>query len=132
MKVNYQNPFPKDKDRNQLWEMLVERDIIAFCSQDWEMVANDFVEKNFMGIDAGGLHNPDSWQLGFPDLESYKKVWLEQAAIFAKTEWAEDPEQALYKVTNLRDIEIQGKSALLHKKFDGYIKKKDGTVDRLN
>ncbi|MFK7982335.1 MAG: hypothetical protein AB8G86_20305 [Saprospiraceae bacterium] len=40
---NYQNPFPKDKDRQQIWEMLVERDIIAFCKEDWDMVANDFM-----------------------------------------------------------------------------------------
>ena len=131
-KTKYINPFPKDKDRHQIWKMLVERDIIAFLKEDWEMVANDFIERNFMGVDARNLHNPDSWRMNFPDLESYKMVWLEQAAIFAATEWAEDPEQALYEATTLRDIDINGKSALIHKKFDGYITKKDGTKDRLN
>lgn len=128
----YQNPFPKDRDRHQIWEMLVKRDIIAFCNEDWEMVAGDFIERNFMGIDARGMHNPDSWRMNFSNLEEYKTVWLEQAAIFAQTEWAEDAEKAIYEATTLRDIDIKGKSALVHKKFDGYITKKDGGKDRLN
>jgi enamine deaminase RidA (YjgF/YER057c/UK114 family) len=128
----YQNPFPKDRDRYQIWEMLVERDIIAFCNQDWNQVKDDFIERHFMGIDARNLHNPDSWRMNFANLEEYKTVWLEQAAIFAQTEWAEDAEKALYETTTLRDIDIKGKSALVHKKFDGYITKKDGTKERLN
>lgn len=40
----YKNPFSKsDPDRSQLWKMLVERDIIAFCAQDWKMVEDDFI-----------------------------------------------------------------------------------------
>ena len=47
-KTNYRNPFPAaDQDRHQIWEMLVERDIIAFCQEDWEMVADDFIAENF-------------------------------------------------------------------------------------
>ena len=32
------NPFNKDKDKDkaQLWEMLVERDSLAFANQDWD------------------------------------------------------------------------------------------------
>ncbi len=128
----YQNPFPKDKDRQQIWEMLVARNIQAFCQQNWELIAGDFIERNFMGVDARHLHNPDSWRMNFANLEDYKTVWLEQAASFAETEWAADAERALYEATTLRDIDIKGKSALVHKKFDGYITKKDGTKDRLN
>ena len=129
----YQNPFPKsDIDRHQIWEMLVERDIIAFCREDWEMVDGDFIKKNFMGVDARGRHNPDSWRMTFSSLKAYKKEWLAQAADFAQTEWAEDPEKAIYEATTLRDIDIQGNSALVHKKFDGYINRKNGSRDRLN
>ena len=128
----YRNPFPQDPDRFQIWEMLVQKDIIAFCQQDWAMVAGDFIEANFMGIDARNLQNPDSWRMNFPDLNAYKKVWLEQAASFAQTAWAEDPEKALYEATTLRDIDIQGDSALIHKKFDGHIQRQDGQRDRLN
>lgn len=132
-KTNYINPFTAtDSDRHQIWEMLVERDIIAFCGEDWAMVADDFIEENFMGIDARNAHNPDSWRMNFADLAEYKSVWLEQATSFAQTEWAEDAETAIYEATTLRDIDIKGDSALVHKKFDGHISKKNGEKDRLN
>ncbi len=115
------NPFPNDPDRNYLWEMLVDRDIKAFLAADWNMVADDFIEDNFMGINAGRSPHPDAWQLSFPDLESYKTEWLKQARDFQATNWAEDPQQALLRVTTLRDIEIRDSSALLHKKFFGAI-----------
>lgn len=131
--TEYQNPFPTtDPDRHYLWEMLVKRDIIAYCNQDWSMVSDDFIEENFMGIDGRGKSNPDSWKINFPDLESYKQEWLTQAADTARTKWAEDHEKAIYEATNLRDIEIHGTSALLHKKFNGSIKKVDGTTVTLN
>lgn len=132
MSAFYQNPFPNDPDRHALWEMLVERDIIAFCSQDWSMVADDFIAGGFMGIDGRGRHNPDSWTLSFATLEAYREEWLKQAADFAATEWAEDPERTIYSATTLRDIEIKGDKAVLHKKFDGSIQKKDGGKVTLN
>ncbi len=128
----YKNPFPMDKDRYQIWEMLVKRDVIAFCSADWEMVQGDFIEENFMGIDARGMDNPDSWRMSFPSLKEYKTVWLEQAADFAKTELVGDSEQVIYDVITLIDIEMKDKSALVHKKFDGIITKKNGNQEHLN
>ena len=122
------NPFPtSDKDRYAIWEMLVDRDIKAFIGQDWSMVANDFVEENFMGIDAGRLGNPDGWRLSYPDLADYKAEWLRQAKLFSETEWAEGPTEALFRNTVLRDIDINDDSALVHKKFFGGITMKDGT-----
>ena len=124
-----QNPFPEaDKDRHALWEMLVRRDIDAFLAADWNAVAEDFVEENFMGIDGRFLSNPDSWHLGFPDLNTYKTVWLDQAAEFKKQEFTTDIRTALFLTTTLRDIQIEGDSALLHKKFDGRIGVEGGTV----
>lgn len=128
----YSNPFPFDPDRQYLWEMLVERDIIAFCNQDWSMVADDFIAENFIGIDAQRLDNPDYWILKFPNLELYREEWLAQAKSFAETEWAEDPEKAIYEATNLNDIEIAGDSALLHKKFNGKILQKNGSYTYMN
>ena len=64
------NPFPENTDRWAIWDMLVHRDIKAFITADWEMVANDFVEENFMGINGGKQGNPDAWTMGFPDLET--------------------------------------------------------------
>ena len=120
------NPFPKNTDRWAIWDMLVDRDTKAFVAADWDMVADDFIEENFMGINAGKHQSPDAWTMGFPDLETYKNQWLHQAREFSSTEWAEDLEEAFYRVTNLRDIEIVGDSALVHKKFFGSITKASG------
>jgi len=128
----YVNPFPNDNDRQQIWEMLVERDIIAFCKVDWAMVADDFIEENFMGIDARKLNNPDGWRMHFAVLGEYKDEWLEQAKSFANTDWASDPEEGIYESTTLRDIDIKGDSALIHKKFDGHLTKKDGSIETMN
>jgi len=106
--------------------MLVDRDTKAFVAADWDMVADDFIEENFMGIDAGKHQSPDAWTMGFPDLETYKNQWLHQAREFSSTEWAENLEEAFFRVTNLRDIEIVGDSALVHKKFFGSITKASG------
>ncbi len=129
---HYQNPFPNDPDRRQIWEMLVERDIQAFIGQDWSMVEGDFIADGFMGIDGCGLSNPDGWRLTYSTLEAYRDEWLRQARMTAETEFAEDLEPALIRATTLRDIEIAGDVALIHKKFDGSVAKKDGGSVVLN
>jgi len=121
------NPFVNDKDREYLWEMLVERDIKAFVAQDWGMVQNDFIADGFTGIDAGKQHNIDKWELKYPNLESYQEEWLAQAKEFAQLDLIENKEDALHRVTILQQIEIKGDFALLHKKFYGPIKQKKGT-----
>ncbi len=129
----YNNPFNQhDPDRYDIWEMLVKRDIEAFINNDWEEVAGDFIEEGFMGIDARSLSNPDSWNLSFPDLKSYRQFWLDQAANFTGIDWEDDPGEKLYEATTLRDIDISKNSALVHKKFDGAIRKKNGYTERLN
>ncbi len=120
------NPFAQNTDRAYLWEMLVERDTKAFVAQDWELVADDFMDDGFIGIDAKKLSNVDKWELKFPDLKSYKKEWLQQAKEFSEIDFVEDKEAALNRVTVLQDIEIKGGHALLHKKFFGSMAKKDG------
>jgi hypothetical protein len=122
------NPFTNDSDRRSIWDMLVDRDIKAFIAADWNMVANDFIEENFMGINGGRQGNPDGWTMGFPDLESYQNEWLQQAREFSAVEWGEDIEAALFRITHLRDIEIVGDSALIHKKFIGSIINANGDL----
>lgn len=125
--MTVENPFPEtDDDRRYIWEMLVTRDIKAFINKNWAMVSDDFIEDGFTGIDARNSDNPDDWRFQFPDVESYKVEWLRQAESFNKTDWAEDPEAAFYRVTELLDIEINNDSALVHKKFHGNIEKTDG------
>ena len=121
------NPFPPaDADRYALWTMLVKRDIDAFMAQDWDLIADDFIETGFTAIDASGSPNPDSWQLTFASLADYRRVWLEQARQLNDRCEPDVLRQAVYTATTLRDIEVNGNAAILHKKFDGEVPTTDG------
>ncbi len=126
------NPFPNDPDRSAIWEMLVTRDIAAFVAADWGMVADDFIEAEFLGIDGRGSDNPDSWKIGFPSLAAYRDEWLRQAADSAKIAYAEDLNLGIHRATTLQHIEISGDVALAHKKFDGVLHRADGSKDIMN
>ena len=126
------NPFPAgDADRHALWEMLVRRDIDAFLGQDWPMVVDDFVAESFFGMHAHFLSDADAWRLQFPTLDAYRDEWTRQAKETASTAFAEPLREALFRVTNMRDIDVDGDRAVLHKKFNGSVTKADGSVDRL-
>lgn len=132
MRDPFRNPFsPSDADRHAIWQMLVERDIDAFLAADWSKVAGDFVEEGFIGIDGKRETRPDKWRLAFPTLSAYCNEWLRQAEGFARQSFAEDPRTAIFTTTTLEDIEIEGGMALARKKFDGSLKKSDGSVDVL-
>lgn len=129
----FDNPFPvTDRDRYDLWQMLVERDINGFLQQDWNVVADDFIEPGFIGIDAGFSDIPDSWRLSFPNLKAYRDNWLRHCAEFANLDLDADPRQALFSATTMRDVEITCETALAHKKFDGQIKRVRGDTILLN
>ena len=131
MRDPFQNPFPSDSARQAIWEMLVSRDIDAFLAADWSMVEDDFVQEGFIGIDGRKEVNPDKWRLAFPSLAAYREEWLRQARDFAGQSFAEDPRTAIFTTTTLEDIEIEGDTALVRKKFDGGITKADGSRDVL-
>ena len=126
------NPFRLDPDRSAIWTMLVERDIDAFLAADWSRVEGDFLADGFLGIDAGKEPNPDSWVIGFPTLDAYRDEWLRQAAATAAADYDEDVKTAVHRATTLSLIDIAGGSAVAHKKFDGSIRKRDGTEDVLH
>jgi hypothetical protein len=115
------NPFPHDPDKAEIWTMLVERDIIAFCRSDWSMVEDDFIENGFMGIDGVKQSNPDLWKINFSSLDKYKQEWLRQAEVFNNAQWQEDPIETFFSLTDLSQIDIDEDTALAHKKFDGYL-----------
>jgi len=126
------NPFSgRDDARAEIWDMLVLRDINAFVAADWAQVADDFDEAAFFGVDGAKKPDPDDWSLGFPDLESYRAEWLRQAEDFSATAFAEDARAAIFNATDLSYIEIRGERAIAHKKFDGVLRKADGSEDRL-
>ncbi|OYR14861.1 hypothetical protein CEV31_3060 [Brucella thiophenivorans] len=126
------NPFVGDKDREPIWEMLVSRDIEAFVSQTWELVADDFDAVRFLGIHAKGAVDPDKWDAAFPTLSDYRDEWLRQAAQSAATDYVESLTEALFRATRLNVIDISGDVAVARKKFDGTIEKVDGNHDVLN
>ncbi len=109
------NPFAGDKDREQIWEMFVRRDIEAFIAQDWSMVADDFDEARFLGIHAHNNPDPDKWDAGFPTLASYRDEWLRQAAESAAIEYAEPLAEGIFRATDLSVIDITGDVALARK-----------------
>src|SRR5919108_1855514 len=114
------NPFPEgDPDRRAIWTMLVSRDIDAFLAADWSRVEDDFERIGFIGIHAYKSENPDSWRIAFPALEAYRDEWLRQAAATAKVRYAEPLRAALFRATNLRDIDVAGDVAMGAKKVDG-------------
>ena len=122
-----ENPFSTtNKDRFEIWNMLVQRDIEAFVSQDWKKVKNDFIEEGFIGINANKIGSPDGWTLSYPNLNAYKEDWLRQAKDFVETTWKENLSEALHRVTILNDIDINGNRALVHKKFLGTLEKSNG------
>ncbi|CAH0342028.1 hypothetical protein [Rhizobium sp. CECT 9324] len=130
MRDPFKNPFPEsDIVRHSIWEMLVKRDIDAFLAADWDMVAGDFVEEGFLGINGNRDANPDNWRLAFPSLTAYRDEWLKQAKDFAGESYGEDTRTAIFTTTTLEVIEVEGETALVRKKFDGGIKKADGTFD---
>ena len=126
------NPFAgADPDRAAIWDMLVYRDIDAYLAVDWEAVADDFLSDEFFGIDAGKSRNADRWQPSFSSLDAYRDVWLEQAR---ETRENADPDRvraALFALTTLTQIDIDGGFALAHKKFDGSVPRRDGSAERL-
>jgi len=128
-----QNPFSEtDPDRREIWTMLVERDIDAFLAADWSMVDSDFRREGFLGLHAHKSELPDSWRLDFPNLETYRDEWLRQAKASQEVEYAEPVRDALFRATNMRDIDLRGDTAVCHKKFDGTIRRADGAADTLN
>ncbi|MEZ5931947.1 MAG: hypothetical protein R3F54_08355 [Alphaproteobacteria bacterium] len=126
------NPFPgADPDRHALWDMLVRRDIDAFLARDWSMVEDDFIQESFFGMHAHFLDDADAWRLQFPRLEVYRDEWLRQAEETAAESFAEPLRPALFRITTLRDIDVAGDKAVLHKKFNGSIAKSAGETVRL-
>lgn len=124
----YNNPFEKDTDRYQLWEMLVERDIEAFIAGDWSMVADDFLAASFTAIDAQRDPSPDNWRLSFTSLDDYRDSWVKGSEEMRPKVQIDNLRKDIIDATNMDDIEVKGDSALLHKKFHGQVVADDGEI----
>jgi enamine deaminase RidA (YjgF/YER057c/UK114 family) len=124
-------PFD-DPDRAAIWEMLVTRDIAAFLAGDWSMVADDFSDSGFFGIDARLSDDPDQWQPRFGTLDAYRDEWTRQAEDAARTAQPDTAQAALHAATRLERIDIDGDLAIAQKKFHGFLPQRDGGAAYLN
>lgn len=126
------NPFSgTDADRTAIWNMLVQRDIQAYCQANWQLVEKDFLANEFFAVNAGNQADPGKWNLAFSSLEQYRDEWLRQAKLASDTEYAEPLEDAVHAATRLDEIEIADGRAIARKQFNGEIKKTNGEVDIL-
>ena len=126
------NPFEcTDPDRAAIWDMLVYRDIDAYLAVDWDAVADDFVTDEFFGIDACKSRNADLWKPLFSSLDAYRNTWIGQARETRKNADPDKIRAALFALTTLTQIDIDGSFAIAHKKFDGTLPNRDGSPDRL-
>ena len=119
------NPFRDDPDRHELWDLVIRRDIEAIVAKDWNAMKPGFIEKGFFGIDDRVLPSMGSWRLTFPDLDAYRREWLKQANDYARR-FKTGLREALYHAMKLSRIEIIGDTALLHRKFDGWLTRING------
>jgi hypothetical protein len=120
MNPGSRNPYDADPDRQEIWEILMRRDLEAFVAVDWARVEPDFLAGEFQGIDAGKQSNPDLWRLRFADLATYRAEWISQAEDFRKSELQGVSRlDFLFASIVLQDIEISGPRAMAHKKFLG-------------
>lgn len=110
-------------DENQIIEMLHTRDVEAFARGDWEAVADDFDASftGYSGSAANGL-----WTLAFPDLASYRDVWLaESARLTGEPGFAEQ----LAAAQRIASVEVADGKSLVRKEFDGRVTAPSGPVD---
>ena len=119
------NPFtPDDADRFAIWEMLVRRDSDFFLSSDWSLVAADYVETGFLGIDAGLSLEPANWRPAYSTTAAYRDAAI--AARWNPADFAEPLRPAWFRCQSLARIDIEGDAALAHKRIEGRIRRLTG------
>ncbi len=127
------NPFPTDKDRKEVWEMLMKRDFEAFIKNDWSIVENDFLKNEFVGYHAEFHDNPDLWNIKYPKIGDYRDDWLMQAYELSKVEFKEETKmEFFFRVCHISNIEINVDRAVAHKKFNGSSVTKTGEIIALD
>ena len=119
LKNKYIAPFHYNIDEQLIWQTLIYRDFVAFCTEDWSLIENDFIEDGFFGIDGKRSTIKMDWCLTYHSLESYKQHWIQQSEDFNKKTFLNNPLNVLFNTTKLSKIEIIGNIALVHKEFNG-------------
>jgi hypothetical protein len=121
------NPYPpSEADRHAIWEVLVRRDSDFFLSGEWGPVADDYVEEGFLGIDARKSADSDDWRIGFSTLAAYRRAAIEGG--LRQADFAVDLRAAWFGCQRLTAIDIAGALALAHKRIEGRVARRDGTM----
>jgi hypothetical protein len=115
----YNAPNTYNEDEIKIWNILMYNDFNAFCKGNWEMIHNDFEEKEFYAIQGSKTNYKLDWTLQYDSLAAYKEDWLHQSRDFLKLDFLCDPLKVLFESTKLSKIKIQGDLALVHKEFNG-------------
>lgn len=119
------NPYATDDaDRFAIWEMLVRRDSDFFLSSDWSLVAADYVETGFLGIDAALSLDPADWRPAYSNVGAYRDAAI--AARWNPADFAEPLRPAWFRCQSIERIDINGNAALAHKHIDGRILRQSG------
>lgn len=119
------NPFRlHDADRHAIWEMLVRRDSDFFLTGDWTLVAGDYVDEGFIGIEGAKSLDPADWRPAYPTVASYRDAAI--AGRWSTADFAEPLRPAWFRCQSLSRIDIAGDIALAHKRVDGSIRRKVG------
>lgn len=112
-------------------ELLIKRDIKSFAKSEWGSVEKYFDKKQFFGIHANYSLNPLKWSLTFPNLDDYRKSWLQQSYESIKRNYVELLEDALYRISSIDSIKIIENKAIVLKKINGIVKRSSGKPDAL-
>lgn len=115
----YNAPNTYNDNEVKIWNILIYNDFHAFCRGNWEMIHNDFEEKEFYAIQCSKTNIKLDWSLQYDSLSAYKEDWLIQSRDFLKLDFLFDPLEILFESTRLSKIKIQGDLALVHKEFNG-------------
>ena len=128
--TSFSNPFAmEDADQARLWQILVADDIEAFVTCNWAAHAKDIDEAAFFGLNANGCADPSHWVLEFPDLASYREVWLAFARVSAAKSAPERLRQEHFRASALIDIQIRGDVATCLKSFKNGFEHDDGSPE---
>lgn len=119
---SWDTPHPNadhDRDRHELWEMLVHRDIEALVLGDWTIVQSDFVTGGFIVMDAHGTIDTSQWTVAFADLGAYARTWRRKSEELRLALGRDRLRALLYERNRLARIEIVDDVAMVEKTIGG-------------
>src|SRR5258708_6126224 len=106
-------------DVAEITDITLTRDTSAFVHRDWKRVESDFDAEVFVGY-RGGQPLGGPWEIGFPTLETYRDVWLEDAEAQTRGVRPEGLEQQLLAACRLAPVEIRRGWGLGRKRINGH------------